>query len=307
MSKLSLLALALAACSSAHAETDPVRSTPYSCDGIGVGHQVATVEPAIVTPWRALLAEHETDAAWVRRAHVLAVSRLPVALGTDERVRLQHELIEVTRRLDGLRREPKAFEARAAHGAVVALIKRTAPTVAELAALGNGNDPDVSAVLGIDITERATKTCAGGNSIHVRKNDGLLAFRPLRSGTTRALVAQLVAFDTEGHPHITPLVDGMELRLGNEMNSPACVIQSRPDGTLYPAQHAQIEEHGPFVHRQGAGVGCLNCHYDANAMNARDLAVDEVATIDIARNRQVEELADREWKSLTAPVVAPSL
>jgi hypothetical protein len=297
MSKL--LVLALAACSSAQAESDRPNFTPYSCDGIAAGPQYATVDPTVVAPWRALLEDHRTDDLWVRRVHVLALTRLPTTLGIDERVRLQHVLLGIARRTDVARRQPDAAAAKAAHGAVMSLIRATAPTAGELATLGEGVHPEVEPILGLSITERATKTCAGGNSIHVRKSDGLLAFRPLRSGTTRALVAQIVAFDTDGHPHVTPLVEGMELRLGNELSSPACVIQSRPDGTLYPAAHAEIEEHAPFVHRQGEGVSCVNCHYQPNAMNARDLTADEARTIDIARTDQVERLADDVWKSIS--------
>lgn len=297
-----LLVIALAACSSTRAESDRPNFTPYRCDGIVAAPQNGSVDPAIVAPWRALATSGSYDEAWAARVFWHSVER-PARLSIGERVHLQHQLIVVARRLDGLRRSNRESEVyRAAHRSVMQLVRDTAPTADDLALLGDGVEPDVAAILGDSITERATSTCAGGNSIHVRRNDGLLAFRPLRAGTTRALVAQLVAFDTDGKPHITPLVEGMELRLGNELSSPACVIQARPDGTLYPAQLGEIEEHAPFVRLHGDGVGCVKCHYQPNTMNARDLTADETRTIDIARTEQVEQLAAGVWKSLTEPI-----
>jgi hypothetical protein len=115
----------------------------------------------------------------------------------------------------------------------------------------------------------------------------------------RALVAQLVAFDPAGAPHVTPLVDGIELRLGDAVSSPACVIHAGDDGTLWTATHASLEEHPPFVTRRGNGVGCVRCHQDGNAMNARDLTAAETTKIDVLRDHQVDELARAMWAQLS--------
>src|SRR5439155_9557253 len=137
-------------------------------------------------------------------------------------VRIQYELLRVAERLDDTRWAGDAPDARVeqAQRSVMSRVRAVAPTPEQLDALGTSSHPDVEAILGSDITERATKTCTTGNLKHVTEYKGLLAFRPLRAGTTRALVAQLVAYDTNGAPHITPVVDGMELRLGNETSSP---------------------------------------------------------------------------------------
>jgi len=190
--------------------------------------------------------------------------------------------------------------ARVARLAIIALVRATAPTADELAALGDGAQPRVMPILGPagGITQRATQSCGSGNSIHVFYNDGLLAFRPLRAGTTRALVAQLVAFDRDGHAHVTPLVESIELRLGDSETAPACVVEAGDDGALRPAQLGALHARPPFVVRADDGVACSNCHTGANTMQARDIAGDELARIDAARTQQVDRLAVGLWRRL---------
>lgn len=316
-SRFLLLALATTGCSISPAQADwespPPGVTPYRCDAIVPSHQAPTSDPAVVAPWRALAREDDlADAIWIGRVKQTANKHELLVLTVEERVRLQHQLVRVAERLDRLRRfgdnRPAADDV---HHAILTLIRSTAPTTEQLATLGASDHPAVNAILGpaSGIVERATKTCAGGNSIHVVYNRGTLAFRPLRSGAKRALVAQLVAFDPEGHPHVTPLVDGIELRLGDEVSSPACVVQAGDDGVLRSAPHAAIEEHKPFVIKNGDGVACVRCHRDSNTMRARDLAADEVPEIDAARDGQVERLAAELWKGLSEelPAVSPAV
>jgi hypothetical protein len=274
--------------------------TPYSCEAIAVGPQLAKVDGGIVAPWRELASGAVEDRAWLSRVQAVARRRLPAAMGTEARVRLQHQLLRIAVRIDAVRRDPaRAPVWSNAYAEVMALARAIAPTSAELRALGDGARPQVSAILGDRITDRATQSCGSGRSIHVIHGGGLLAFRPLRAGTTRALVAQLVAFDTAGAPHITPLVDGLELRLGDAVSSPACVIHANDDGTLRAATLASIEEHPPFVARSGGGVGCAGCHRDGNTMNARDLTAAEAAEIDVVRDHQVDRLASALWARLS--------
>jgi hypothetical protein len=291
-----LAPLLFAACSSATAATPG--ATTYSCDGITIAAQSGHADPAIAT-WRALAEAHDADVAWIARVQAEAGQPLP-KLALEARVRLQHHMVAVARRLDDLRREFPQWSAWSrAHADVLAQIHAIAPTAAELATLGDGAHPRVAAVLGSQITERATKTCGSGNSIHASVAGGTLAYRPLRAGQTRALVSQLVAYDRDGNPHITPLVDTMELRVGEDPTAVACVVQAADDGTLHAAAHADIHEHGPFVQKRGDGVGCINCHSAPNAMRARDLTFDEVPAIDKARDGQVDRMATGLWKRLS--------
>jgi hypothetical protein len=226
--------------------------------------------------------------------HVTAARELP-RLDIATRVRLQHHLLVVA---DKLRLVPAAHRVRAR---VVALIKRVAPTAQEIAALGDSAAPAVTAVLGPRelIVERATATCGNGNSVHASVFGGLLAFRPLRNGSVRALVAQLVAIDRDGKPHVTPLVDAIEMRLGNEVSSPACIVEAGDNGVLHASRYHEIVEKPPFVYHLEGGVSCISCHSSANAMNARDIAGAELARVDRLRDAQVTELATGLWQRLS--------
>jgi hypothetical protein len=278
-------------------KTTPSGFTPYSCEGIAPAEQIAWVDPELIRPWRELADTKDANGAWVAEVLAATHAKLPAEMTTEERVRLQHHLLRVASLLDTARRASRWRGWHRAHASVMSLIRSTAPTAAAIARLGDGARPDVTAILGprSSIVERATKSCGSGASLHVDFNRGKLAFRPLRTATARALVAQLVAFDDEGKPHITPLVEGIEMRLGDHASSPACVVQAGDDGVLRPAAHAEIVEHPPFVQRNGTGVGCWRCHHDANTFNARDLSSTELARIDARRDAQVEVLAAQLW------------
>ena len=251
----------------------------------------------MVALWRGLVDAKHGDPAFATGAIALATVRIPV-FGTEEQVRLQHQLLRAARRLRTLRdtHRNEAIYPRA-HAAVLGVIARTAPAAAALDALGASALPEVAAILGVasGVTQRSTRTCGSGNSIHTQANHGLLAFRPLRAGTTRSLVAQLVAIDALGHPHITPLVDHMELRLGNAKRSPACIVEAGDDGVLRTVTRDELGDHSGFVTRTGSGVACASCHYDAGAVGARDLDAFETANVDALRDRQVVQLATTMW------------
>lgn len=294
MDRTRLLVLALAGCSSATASE--LTGTTYSCDAIAVAAQ-PSVDHGVVGPWRALADAPAADAPWVGRVQALARQPLP-ALPVAERVRLQHQLLRVARRLESGRADNPAWRGwEPARAGVVAAIRAVAPAAGELATLGDGAHPAIAAVLGADITERATRGCTTGDLAHVNAADGLLAFRPLRAGTTRALVAQLVAIDRDGAPHITPLVDEIELRVGDDTAaSPACVVEAGDDGVLRTVAHAELHDH-PFVTRRGAGVGCVDCHAGTKT-RGYDVPAAAVPDYDRARTGQVERLAGRLWLQL---------
>jgi hypothetical protein len=221
-------------------------------------------------------------------------------------------MVQVARRLDHLRHDRPLYKGepererrarplyQAVHQSLMHRILALAPPKEDFAQLGAASRPHLQAILGPEsgIIERATRTCGSGNSVHASRFGGTLAFRPLRNETTRALVAQIVAFDNEGIPHITPLVEGIELRRGFTAEAPACVVQARPDGTLRVAAHREIEEHLPFVEKHGGGMTCNRCHRTAKDVGARDLSVQEVIAVDRLRDAQVDGLANQLWKRL---------
>ena len=297
MDRLRLLVLALAGCSSANASE--LAGTRYSCDAIAIAPQPAA-DHGVVGPWRALAEAPDTDAPWIGRVQALANRPLP-ALGLAERVRLQHQLLRVAKMIALGREGNPAWPGwEPARAGVVAAIRAVAPTTAELATLGDGAHPAITAVLGTNVTERATRGCVDGTLQHVSAFGGLLAFRPLRAGTTRALVAQLVAIDRDGAPHVTPLVDEIELRLGDDTAaSPACVVAAGDDGVLRTVAHADLHEQR-FVSVRGEGVGCNDCHAGTRT-RGYDVPADSVPAYDRARAGQVERLAGRLWARVVAP------
>ena len=60
----------------------------------------------------------------------------------------------------------------------------------------------------------------------------------------------------------------------------------------------QLRPRPPFVMRAGDGIGCSNCHADANTFAAHDIAGDELVRVDAARMEQVERLATEWWRRL---------
>jgi hypothetical protein len=213
----------------------------------------------------------------------------------EQRVRAQHELLELANRLDA-----RGDAGHAARAIVMALVRASAPTADELATLGSSTEPRVDLIFGHELMwQRATQSCGTGSLIHVFAAGGLLAYRPVRAGDTHALVAQLVAFDRDGRPHITPLIEEVELRVGDGAAAPACVVQAdEDDGTLHAMPFDELRERPPFVIRIGNGVGCANCHGDGHAIEAHDIAGAELARVDAARTRQVTVLATELWRRL---------
>jgi len=267
----------------------PAYATPYRCEGVRSGERTGN-DPELIGMWQQCAHAATLDDHWANE--VLSMPEgLPTPQSLEERVRVQHAALEIARRSAG-----GTGRVKMAHDFAVAYAAKIAPTAAELEKLGEY--PRLQGVLGDAVVERATQTCGSGNSIHVAVNGGLFAFRPLRAGTTRALVAQLVAFDGKGHPHVTPFVEAIEMRLGDAVDAPACVVESFPDGALRPERLDRIEQRPPFVMRSGEGVGCNGCHSSSNAMNARDIAGAELVKIDQLRTEQVEKLAEGFWQSV---------
>jgi hypothetical protein len=281
-------------------------ATPYSCKTIVAGDQPVRVDARFIAPWRELATTTPVDAAWLARLRDQLGREMP-ALGTYERVWLQHYLLTIAKRLTfdtggwlawvehHLLSAEQERAWQSARERVHALVRTTAPTAKELETLGDGNAPAVASILGAQVTERATATCGQGSLVHVAVHGGLLAFRPLRAGSTRALVSQLVAFDRDGRAHVTPIVETMEMRLGDGASAPACIVYATDDGTLKPQSFAEVREHPPFIAKAGNGLTCNGCHVDAKSVGGRDISGDELTRIDALRANQVTTMATQLW------------
>ncbi|HEY5926421.1 MAG TPA: hypothetical protein VIV11_32265 [Kofleriaceae bacterium] len=306
--RLGLLLLLVASVAHAGRRGGAPIATPYSCGDITVAPQTARVDSAVMAPWRALATAKQTGPAWLMAVHAQLSRKLP-RITTEERVWLQHYLLQINQRLDGsielpawaqwlkeqLAADPYGDARERARLRVVTLVRAIAPTAAQIAALGDGAQPAVAPVLGTALTQRATVTCGSGTLVHVAVHSGLLAFRPLRAGNTRALVSQLVAFDRDGQPHVTPIVDAIEMRQSDDGRSNACVVRAGDDGTLHAEHFDELVEHPPFVMKTGTGVGCIGCHFAPDSLGARDINGDELRRIDALRAQQVTELATHFW------------
>jgi hypothetical protein len=105
--------------------------------------------------------------------------------------------------------------------------------------------------------------------MHASLNMDMMYFRPVLAGTTRAVIGQLIAFDTAGAAHLTPIISDLEMRASAEPTSAACVMEldlvdllCAPPGirvvdpTTHPTTH--------FFRRTTSGeLECNGCH-DAN-------------------------------------------
>ena len=276
-------------------------STRYRCDGIA-GAIAQPGNAAAIAPLRAIARPTRVDAAYldsVAAALDRSARESRGDLTTADRVRLQHELLTIA---DAL--QPRLHELGShgehVYGRVMAYVRSIAPTASAIAALGAAEHPALSGFLGGEVVERATRSCGSGRLFHARAADGLLAYRPLRGDESRAIVAQLVAFDDAGVPHVTPLVETIELRRGNDIDAPACVVHAGDDGVLHPLTLSEISTTGDrFVRRVDDGVGCRGCHHGENTMGARDLSAEELPAIDAARYGYVHDLATSTWDRLS--------
>jgi hypothetical protein len=185
----------------------------------------------------------------------------PATVSTLDRIVIQNTALGAAIRLgDGAGAAPVAKR----------VVERFALPAAELDALGTAPWPALDLWIGPREAwvDRKGETCGDGRLLlHDRVFRGARTFRPLRVGGRRALVSQLVAIDTEGRPHVTPVVGQIELRRGLGPGAAACVIEIAPEalregdaGGLRPMELDELAS-TTFVHRVGEGqVGCIGCH-----------------------------------------------
>lgn len=131
----------------------------------------------------------------------------------------------------------------------------------------------------------------GPTSFHERAAQHTRMFRPLRSGTTRAIVSQVVVLDDSWRPHVVPLVASIELRDGLKTSAPACALALDPASLgclpqLSPVEDLQALVPNRFLFATEPGhVGCNQCHTPEDAAANLHLLS--------TKQRAVEVLTDR--------------
>jgi hypothetical protein len=240
--------------------------TPYDCRGIRpaklrfprpsdavTADIVAAVHPenpGALTPSPAL-------SSTLARAEALD----PAAVSTFDRIVIQNTALAAALRLG---------DGGADVQAALRVVRRFALPAAELEEMGAAPWTSLDLWIGPRDAwvDRKGESCGDGRLLmHDNVFSGTRAFRPMRVGGRRALVSQLVAIDTEGHPHVTPAVGQIELRRGLSSGSAACVIEIDAEalrdgdaGGLRPLAFDELVQ-TKFVHRAGeAHVGCIGCH-----------------------------------------------
>jgi hypothetical protein len=109
-----------------------------------------------------------------------------------------------------------------------ALIKKLALSSKELLALGEEPHPDLSTLLGPKESWQPMKLQE--NTKHVRHYLGAIFFRAYTlPNHTQALIGQLIAIDTAGEPHITPIVYDAKFRFHTNEKSKRSVCVAELD------------------------------------------------------------------------------
>lgn len=259
--------------------------TPYACDFLPAQRLPEALPEsrfAIVIERLAALAHHadrEALAAVVAQASALEAA----GLGIRQRIILQNQLLQVTWAAD--QSSATLEDARRLAG-------RLALPGVLLQALGSEPERGLERFLGprAGWIERRGLTCGSSRLLHEFRYGGTLGFRPVRTATLRALVAQRVAVDVEGVPHLTPLVDHVEVRGRLDADVPACVLEfdarAQAVGAAAGLRMMGLDEiHGdPFVFKRGDGVGCMACHApDGSRAGFEDVVGEAVAPLLDAR------------------------
>ena len=126
--------------------------------------------------------------------------------------------------------------------------------------------------------ERTTRFCGDGPLFHERKLRAPLAFHPVRSGDRRALISSMIAFDTDGKPHLTSIIQSVEMRIGMEVDAPVSVLELDVESlrtespTLFAPAYADVHE-SKFVQKNAVGgFTCTqSCHQDVTQWGAADV------------------------------------
>ncbi|MFO0617007.1 MAG: hypothetical protein U0414_30710 [Polyangiaceae bacterium] len=221
-------------------------------------------------------------------------STRPEELSPFERVVVQNTALSVIARMSEGEDVAAARE----------LVARFALPAATLEALGSEPESAAELFLGprITWTDRKGAQCGEGRLLrHDRMYRGVRSFRPLRIGDTRALVAQLVALDTDGEAHVTPVVGEIELLRGASPALSACIVELSPDGLELGAPgglRRVTQEHAPrtrFVKTTTPGfMSCATCHGGSGVGDFADVAPAEALTLGVNRRAASADLVQTE-------------
>ncbi len=248
-------------------------AVPYGCDRTWRGDEVERLHPVTA----GLLAEvHLGDAAAPSASRALGAA-IERALAADVAELPSRDRVLIQAAAARAARTPE----HAARGA--ALVRHAALAPSALRRLGSDPSPDLSRFLGPSDAwvERRGPSC-GPLGAHDSVYGGALAFRTLRSGARRALVGQIIAYDTSAEPHVTPHVALVELRDGMHADSPACVIEVGAGG-LAPVAYEELRP-TPFVRPASPGrVGCGSCHSGQGPYDLTDVRGEEALSFRIER------------------------
>ncbi len=271
----------------------PGVGTRYSCGFLPGAKLLAVAEQT--GPADAVMIELEElvrhpDAALMERA-LYQVSALDVPkLDVVQRIVVQNLLLQMEW---GNQAPEVAMEARA-------LVRWLALPPVVLDAIGSEPEAGLAFYVGprAEWVERRGPSCGDAPLVHEYKNRGALAYRPLRTGRVRALVAQRVAIDSRGIPHVTPLVAQVEMRGGISDGAPACALEfdphalaaGRPAGLR--AQALAELSHPPFVMAKDGAATCYGCHADdGSRYGFEDVPAAEADALNLARREVLLGLA----------------
>ncbi len=259
--------------------TLPNDNVSYSCDAVGAPSRQPKLHPVAAALLNGahlhdpkLREANEGLALLVERAHALPNE----AFTSRERVLIQAAAIKIWR----------AGSERAGE-----LARRVALDSSELSLLDTSPEADLLPVLGPahKWVERRGDAC-GSSAVHDRVFNGLLSFRPVRSGSMRALIAQVVAFDDTGHPAVTPFVASVELRTSMRADSPACVLELTGDG-LTVMDYPDLEPTRFIEPLSNGTLSCGRCHMGDSPFDLRDLRGEEALSFRYERRQSLLSLA----------------
>jgi hypothetical protein len=307
-----LLALARAARaqpSPPPAEGRPL-NLPFDCHGLEVAtppHDCRSVDPAVVAVvgvrgWLAGSLACEEDASDARLTVEQIFHNLdavdPARLSVIERVVAQSTVLLLSIRALRIGESWAGFlhapvrRCRRSHLRLAAagsrLVRKLALPAAELARLGEWPSPPVEDLIGAakGWVEKQTRTPL----MHDERVAFTRLFHPVRSGEIRAIFSQVVAIDSDGRPHLTPIVEDLELRRGLRSRSPACALvldASRlgcpPAARLRPVVLERQENPDAFSIWPGT-VACNSCH--GPGLDVADLPAAEGERALIARRKE---------------------
>lgn len=279
------------------AADDARAGTPYSCEPFEPSSPAPPADRrAAAIASLGHVADHSAGAREVSRELYKWVLAEPSRYTDVQRVAIQSRLFRVAQR-----------HGSTGHRAAAMIAMRSFALPPERVARLESRRPfGLESVLGSsdEWTERATESCGNGPLTHERVAGGGLSFYPVRRGDTHALVARMVHVDTAGTPHITGVIEKVELRVGRDRRATACVL-GVDDGSLsleaqrlVPRRAAELP-HTIFFRRDGDQLGCVHCHANDRAQGARDL-VDpaERERIVGARERLLIDYAARRWRAM---------